>query len=542
MGQDPDPDTRAELAGLVARSAAGDDEAASDLVQRFSGRLEFGTAGLRGPLGAGPMRMNTLVVRQATAGLIHHLERRLGVERPRVAVGYDARHKSDVFAREVAGVVVAEGGEAQLLPGPTPTPVLAFTVRRLAADAGVAVTASHNPPADNGYKVYLGDGAQIVPPTDMQIASAIEEAAATRIEPADHGWQKLGVDAIEAYIDMAVGVVEGGGPRALNVVYTPMHGVGAAVATRAITRAGFPAPDVVAAQAEPDADFPTVAFPNPEEPGALDLALADARRLSADLILANDPDADRLAVAAPDPHAGGAWRALTGNEVGALLADHLLERGDGADRLVVTTIVSSRLLSRMAAAAGATYAETLTGFKWIMRAALDRPDLRFVFGYEEALGYGVTDEVRDKDGITAALVFSELAARLKADGRSVIDRLDDLARRHGLHVTGQVTIPGFGVVDRLRRRRPAEVGGRKVTDALDLLVEGDLPPTDGLILELDGDVRLVVRPSGTEAKTKAYVEFVRAAPASSDIGAIRRTASAELADLAEGVRAALAVA
>jgi phosphomannomutase len=331
----------------------------------------------------------------------------------------------------------------------------------------------------------------------------------------------------------------GGARRTLVAVYTPLHGVGAAIATEAIARAGFAAPHVVAAQADPDPDFPTVAFPNPEEPGALDLALADAKRVDADLIIANDPDADRLAVAVPDPHAAGAWRSLTGDEVGVLLADHLLRRtaADGAARLVVTTVVSSRLLSAMARDAGVVYAETLTGFKWIMRAVLDRPDLRFVFGYEEALGYAVTDEVRDKDGITAALVFGELATRAKAAGRSVVDRLDDLARRFGLHATAQVVIPGFGVVDRLRAAPPDTIAGRGVTHVVDLIAGGPLPPTDGMVFGLDGGVRFVVRPSGTEPKTKAYLELVAAV--GDDIGATRRAVRAELHELGTAVRAAL---
>jgi phosphomannomutase len=387
--------------------------------------------------------------------------------------------------------------------------------------------------------VYLGDGAQIVPPSDAQIAEAIDEAAQGPVEPAASGWATLDESAVEAYVDMAVGVVTPGGARDLTIVYTPMHGVGAAIARRAMAGAGFPEPHVVAAQAAPDPAFPTVAFPNPEEPGALDLSLADARRLGADVILANDPDADRLGVAVPDPHQGGRWRSLTGNEIGALLADHLLRTTSGGDRLVVTTIVSSRLLSRMAAAAGVAYRETLTGFKWIMRAALDEPDRRFVFGYEEALGYAVTDRVRDKDGITAALVLSEIAASLKADGRTLVDRLDDLARQHGLHVTGQVTIPGFGVVDRLRERPPSEVDRRRVVEVVDLERGESLPPTDGMIFGLEGEVRLVVRPSGTEPKTKAYIEFVR--PVRGDIGAVRREAAEELKSVADVVRSALTV-
>jgi phosphomannomutase len=543
---DPDPDTRAELQELVDRAEAGDESAASDVSARFAGRLQFGTAGLRGELGAGPMRMNRLVVRQATAGLVGYLRDGLGVDRPRVVIGYDARHKSDVFAHDAAAVVTAAGGKALVFAVATPTPVVAYTVRRASADAGVAVTASHNPPKDNGYKVYLGDGAQIAPPVDLDIAAAIEAAAATPIDLADDGWTTLGPEAIEAYTAMAIHTVgpvdvdAASGQRAdLRVVYTPLHGVGASISGAAFRRAGFAPLHAVTAQARPDPDFPTVAFPNPEEPGALDLALADAERVGADLIIANDPDADRLAVAVPDPHAGGAWRSLTGNEVGALLADHLLRRteADGGARLVVTTIVSSRLLSVMARDAGVEYAETLTGFKWIMRAVLDRPDLRFVFGYEEALGYAVTDEVRDKDGITAALVFAELTAEAKAAGRSVVDRLDDLARRFGLHATDQVVIPGFGVVDRLRDSPPGTMAGRGVDRVVDLLAGGPLPPTDGMVFELDGGIRLVVRPSGTEPKTKAYLELV--VPAGNAVGAARRAAAAELREVGSAILDAL---
>jgi phosphomannomutase len=551
---DPDPDTRAELSALVDRAEAADGEAGAELASRFEGRLQFGTAGLRGELGAGPMRMNRLVVRQATAGLVRYLRRDLGLDRPRVVVGYDARHKSDVFARDAAAVVTAAGGEALLFTQSTPTPVVAHSVRRESADAGVAVTASHNPPRDNGYKVYLGDGAQIAPPVDRAIAAAIDEAAAAPIDLAAEGWTSLGPEAIEAYTAMAVDTVgvgrashggsagTGGSRGELVIVYTPLHGVGATIAVDALQRAGFTPPHVVAAQVRPDPDFPTVAFPNPEEPGALDLALADAERVGADLIIANDPDADRLAVALPDPYAGGAWRSLTGNEVGALLADHLLRRSEsaGATRLVATTVVSSRLLSAMAEDAGVHYAETLTGFKWIMRAAVERPDLRFVFGYEEALGYAVTDEVRDKDGITAMLVFAELAAEAKAAGRSVVDRLDDLARRFGLHATAQVTIPGFGVVDRLRASPPAAIAGRSVNRVVDLLPGGPLPPTDGLVFELEGDIRLVVRPSGTEPKTKAYLEIVT--PAADDVGAARGKAAAHLAEVGSALLAALGAA
>ncbi|HSL56916.1 MAG TPA: phospho-sugar mutase [Acidimicrobiales bacterium] len=424
---DPDPDTRAEVERLVA------DGDLTGLRDRFGSRLSFGTAGLRGALGAGPNRMNRLVVRQAAAGLVAHVG-----PGARVVVGYDARHRSDDFALDTARVVAAAGGTALVLPRPLPTPVVAFAVRQLGADAGVMVTASHNPPADNGYKVYLGDGAQIVPPADAEISARILAAAEGPIALAaedDPAIVHLGDEVLDAYLVMAAACATPGGPRRADLVYTAMHGVGRDVVHAALRRAGFAHPHDVVAQAEPDPDFSTVAFPNPEEPGALDLSLALAVEVGADAVLANDPDADRLGVAVPDAAAPGGWRALTGNEIGALLADHLLARSTGADRLVVTTIVSSRLLQAQAAAAGVRYAETLTGFKWIVRPGLADPSARFLFGYEEALGYAVSADVRDKDGVTAAVVFAELVAGLRAEGRTVIDRLDDLARRHGLHAT-----------------------------------------------------------------------------------------------------------
>lgn len=530
LALDPDPDTRAELAALLD---AGDD---AQLGRRFGGRLAFGTAGLRAALGAGPLRMNRVVVRQATAGLVRHLP-----EGATVAIGYDARHKSDVFAQDAAGVVAAAGGRALLLPLPLPTPVLAFAVRHLGADAGVMVTASHNPPADNGYKVYLGDGAQIVPPADAEIAAAIEAVAAEGpvavAEPDHDRIEVLGAEVVSAYLDALVAgsLVPA---RDLDVVYTALHGVGRDVLLAAFGRCGFPAPTVVPEQGEPDPDFPTVAFPNPEEPGALDLALALAGGTGADVILANDPDADRLGVAVPEADAPS-WRALTGDEIGALLADHVLRNTAGEDRLVVTTIVSSRLLGRMAAAHGVHYAETLTGFKWIARPALAHPDWRFVFGYEEALGYLVGDAVLDKDGIGAALAFAGLVADLKARGLTVHDRLAALAAEHGLHATRPVVVrfdgpDGLarvaGLMSGFRAAPPTELGGRPVVRQRDLLEDPELPPTDGLWLDLADGARVVVRPSGTEPKLKCYLE-VRV-PVDGDLPAARLVADARLAALA----------
>ncbi len=530
--QDPDPETRAELRALID---AGDDE---EVARRFAGRLTFGTAGLRAPIGAGPLRMNRLVIRQATAGLVRWLP-----DGATVVVGYDARHKSDVFAQDAAGVVASAGGRALLLPLALPTPVLAFAVRHLEADAGVMVTASHNPPADNGFKVYLGDGAQIVPPTDAEIAAAIDAVATEGdievAEPDDPRIEVLGADIVLAYLDALVAgsLVDA---RAVRVVYTAMHGVGRDVLQAAFGRAGFPPPDVVVEQGEPDPDFPTVAFPNPEEPGALDLSLEKARATGADLVLANDPDADRLGVAVPD---GDDWRALTGDEIGALLADHVLRNTEGDDRLVVTTVVSSRLLGRLAAAHGVHFAETLTGFKWIIRPGLEHPDRRFVFGYEEALGYLVGDAVRDKDGIGAALAFAGLVADLKTRGQTVHDRLAALADEHGLHATRPLTLrfdglaPVVALMEEVRAEPPTELGGRAVESVRDLLDDPAVPPTDALRFDIAGGSRVVMRPSGTEPKLKCYLEVVE--PVDGDLPAARQRADAALTALVDDLNARL---
>ena len=443
IAADPDPCTRAELAALLQ---AGDGTA---LHARFESPLAFGTAGLRGALGAGPARMNRLVVRATTAGVAQWLLGR-GAEAARrgIVVGRDARHGSDEFGRDVADVAACAGVRVRVFSRALPTPLTAFAVKHLAAGAGVMVTASHNPAADNGYKVYAADGAQVIPPDDAVIAdaasAAMQKAIASPLsssavpapgtgeagEPIDEE------ELLEAYRRAAFGLLDPAGPRRLRIVYTPLHGVGGEVLPRLLEQAGFGPVSVVAAQGAPDPNFPTVVFPNPEEPGALDLALADAVRLDADLVLANDPDADRLAIAVPD-RTRGTWRMLTGDELGVLLADHVLSATSGDDRLVATTIVSSTMLSAMARRAGIAYVETLTGFKWIARAALSHPGSRFVFGYEEALGYQVGDAVSDKDGLSAALVAAEIAAGANTHGVSVIDRLDGLACRFGVHATSQ---------------------------------------------------------------------------------------------------------
>jgi phosphomannomutase len=549
LAQDPDAETRAELRALLAVDGEDGEEA---LRARFGAKLEFGTAGLRGELGAGPNRMNRVTVMRAAAGLA----KVLGPGR-HVVIGYDARHKSDVFARDTAAVLSGAELHASVLPRPLPTPVLAFAVRHLAADAGVTVTASHNPPRDNGYKVYWGDGAQIVPPVDAEISAAIdavsrvdelplgapdigssfEEAALDR--PAG-SWVTLGDDIVDAYLD-AVTALPLGDHRDVRVAYTPLHGVGAATLVAAFERAGFPAPSVVEEQAAPDPDFPTVAFPNPEEPGAMDLALALGERVEADIVLANDPDADRCAVAVRLP--GGRFRMLTGDEVGGLLAEHVLTHTSGTDRLVATTIVSSSLLGRIAAAHGVRHAETLTGFKWIMRAGEG-----IVFGYEEALGYCVGSDngtpVRDKDGIGAALSIAGLAATAKSTGRSLLDLLDDQAARYGLHATGQLS---FRVGDltliadamlRLRTAPPTELAGREVESVEDLGAGvGGLPPTEGLRFRLAGDARIVVRPSGTEPKLKCYLEVL--VPVTGTVAQARSQSTGDLSTLKTALAAAI---
>ncbi|MGW5392639.1 phospho-sugar mutase [Streptomyces koyangensis] len=506
LAEDPDPETRAELAALI--KAAETDPA--PLAERFAGTLTFGTAGLRGELGAGPARMNRAVVIRAAAGLAAYLRDTGQAEAGPVVIGYDARHNSERFARDTAEVMAGAGLTALLLPRPLPTPVLAFAIRHLGAVAGVEVTASHNPPRDNGYKVYLGDGSQIVEPADREIAARIAAIGALDSVPrSEGGGTVLDEAVVEAYLDRAAGVLAPGSARSATTVHTALHGVGAAPLAAAFARAGFPAPVPVTEQAEPDPDFPTVAFPNPEEPGAMDLALATARRHSPDLVLANDPDADRLAAAVPDEAAEGGWRMLRGDETGALLAAHLVRRGLPRGAVLATSIVSSSLLSRIAEAAGAGYAETLTGFKWISRAE------GLAFGYEEALGYCVDpDGVRDKDGITAALLLTELASELKEDGRTLLDLLDELAVRHGVHATSQLSVRVedlsliAGAMERLRSAPPERLGGLPVVRTEDLSAgAGGLPPTDGLRYTLDG-ARVVVRPSGTEPKLKCYLEAV----------------------------------
>ncbi|MDM7830843.1 phospho-sugar mutase [Cellulomonas edaphi] len=569
-GAEPDP-TQRQVIDTARR-------AREELADRFTGLLQFGTAGLRGRLGGGPHRMNRAVVIRAAAGIADYLLGELdGVTpSPRVVVGYDARHKSTDFALDTAAVLTAVGIDVHLMPSALPTPVLAFAVRHLEADAGIMVTASHNPPQDNGYKVYLGgrvvtdagQGSQIVAPVDAAIAHEIARVPSVASVPrAQSGWSVLDASIVDAYVAHTVSLADPAQRAAaadVRIVLTPLHGVGGEVAQRVLAEAGFTDVLVVPEQAEPDGDFPSVAFPNPEEPGAIDLAIGLASDEGADLVLALDPDADRCAVAVqdrrarsyrgPDTAAAEGWRMLHGDETGALLGATVAAR-IGADpgpvdptATFASSIVSSRQLARIAASAGVRHAQTLTGFKWISRVE------GLVFGYEEALGYCVDPlHVRDKDGISAALLVAGLAARVKAAGRTLVDELDDLARAHGLHLSDQVSarftdLGAIGAtVDRLRTAPPTTLAGSRVTSVVDLAAgtdddRGGLPPTDGLRLLTADDTRVVVRPSGTEPKVKVYLEVIEPVRPDADdeaVGAARHGARARLDAVAADMRAAL---
>jgi phosphomannomutase len=505
---DPHDGDRAEIASLIEA------ENLEELARRFSGPLTFGTAGLRGPLRAGPAGMNAAVVTRAAAGLGAYLTEE-GHAGGGVVVGYDARRRSDEFARITAEVLSAAGFAVQVLPRPLPTPVLAFAVRHLGCVTGVMVTASHNPPDDNGYKVYLGDGRQLVPPADARIEEAIAAVGAARAVPRSDDWLTLGDDVEADYVAAVVRAVDPSTVPAmvregLTVAYTAMHGVGADTTREVFAAAGLAPPVSVGQQDRPDPAFPTVAFPNPEEPGATDLLEALAEQIRADVAIAEDPDADRCAVICDG-------RQLTGDEVGALLADWLLRRG--VRGTYASSLVSGSLLHALAEAHEVPSAETPTGFKWIMRAGSETAPL--VFGYEEALGYSVAPSVvNDKDGISAALAVALMSAELRATGRSLLDRLDELAREHGLFATGQLSarVEELSLIgeamERLRAHPPATLLGRPV-EFTDLLTEQ--PPVDAVRLLGDG-VRVIVRPSGTEPKLKAYLETV--VPVHDDAGVI----------------------
>jgi phosphomannomutase len=561
---DPDEGTRNELMGILGRRDR------DELVERFGESLTFGTAGLRGLLGAGPNRMNRVVVIGTSLGLV----RTILAEVPRAAergivVGYDARHKSEVFARDAAGVFAAAGVKVHWFEEVATTPLTAFAVAHLGAAAGVMVTASHNPADYNGYKVYGPNGAQIVPPRDETIARAIAAAPAANLVPRfsfDEASAKgfiavISDDVTRAYLSGVTGLLRAREVRPpLRIVYTPLHGVGYALAVRAFAAAGFSDVSSVPEQTQPDPTFPTVRFPNPEERGALDLAIAHARRTGADLVLANDPDADRLAVAVKDEK--GVFVQLSGNQVGVLLGHYVITQDPRRDaRAVITTIVSSPMLGEMARELGVHYEETLTGFKWIATRAMELEMLgtRFVFGYEEALGYSVGDLVRDKDGVSAAVLFAELAAVCRAQGTSVLAYLADLHRRFGYFASAQRNIVLEGtagaakiaaMMAELRAHPPDAIAGRAVEERRDYatgeIARADgpvtkltLPPSNVLSYRLEGGARIVIRPSGTEPKLKYYIDHREGVSAEEPLGVAEERATAAIATVDSAVAALL---
>ncbi|MBX3158437.1 MAG: phospho-sugar mutase [Deltaproteobacteria bacterium] len=561
LAEDPDPVTAGELRNLLAACDDGGESARRELVERFDGTLEFGTAGLRGILGAGPQRMNRVLVRKVSAGLGAYLLANVpDAKRTGVLIGHDARRNSRVFAEDTARVLGGLGIRVYLAHRPWPTPTTAWAVVDKQACAGVMVTASHNPPAYNGYKVYWSNGAQIIPPHDTGIAAAIakigrsDQLAMPELEALRRDGLVIDLDETlhDVYLQRVVELraqpdLDG---RSLVIAYTPLHGVGALSVEGALARGGFPQFHTETSQREPDPEFPTVAFPNPEEKGAMDRVLALAAEVKADLVLANDPDADRLCVAVPE---GAGYRLLTGDQVGVLLADYLLEVGPRDKRMVATTIVSSQLLGFLAQQAGADYRETLTGFKWIGNAAMQyerEHHGRFVVGYEEALGYSVGPLVRDKDGVSAALIFAELAMWNRARGKTVLDHLDDIYRRVGLFVTEQVSLtkPGSeglaeirAAMARFRSAPPKELAGHAIESIADLAKgEGGLPPSDVLVYRLAGGRRVIMRPSGTEPKLKSYYEVRVEVRAGEPISDTRARGLAELARLRDAHQALLA--
>ena len=510
IAQDPDATTRAELEAVVTAALADDAAALADLDARFGARLEFGTAGLRGEIGAGPNRMNRVLVSQAAAGFAAYLLER--GESPSVVIGYDGRTNSRVFATDTAELMAGAGVRAIILPRLLPTPVLAFAVRHLGVSAGVMVTASHNPAADNGYKVYLGgfdDGSQIVSPADAEIAAHISRVAAELSVldlPRSTDYETASEEVVTEYVRLTAALATGA--TDLRIAYTPMHGVGWETASAVFEAAGFDDVTVVDEQRDPDAAFPTVAFPNPEEPGALDLSFDLAARINADIIVANDPDADRLAIAIPEKD--GSWRRLSGNAVGMLLgwrAADRLDRNDD-DGTLAASIVSSPALKEIARKYNHDFAETLTGFKWVSRVG------GLAYGYEEALGYLVDPEkIRDKDGISAAVDFLSLAAELKAAGSSVVEHELAFADKFGAYASSQISLRVADLAEipllmkRLRDAPPSSVGGIRV-ETIDDFAEGwgDFPAGDILRFWFEGKARVIVRPSGTEPKLKVYVD------------------------------------
>jgi phosphomannomutase len=500
-----DPDL--VTAGQLRQWLDTDNEA--ELRASFNGFLQFGTAGLRGPIRPGPSGMNRAVVGRAAAGIVAYMKER---HLTSVVIGRDARYGSEDYTFETAEIMSGAGMKVYVLPRPLPTPVLAFATNELGCDVGIMVTASHNPPQDNGYKVYLGGtvdgieyrGSQIVSPTDVSIAQKIDAITSLKAQPRGKVWTVLGEEVIEKYIARTASLAKN--PGKLRIVYTAMHGVGTETIQRVFHKAGFPSPILVDAQAAPDPDFPTVAFPNPEEPGAIDLALETAKSFDAHLVIANDPDADRCAAAVNDPATG--WRMLRGDELGAILGESIARKSSSG--ILANSIVSSSILKKIAAHYNLEFKETLTGFKWLAKIK------GLTFGYEEALGYAVDSmTVNDKDGISAAITLAQIATDLAEEGKTVLDLLDEVWARHGFHATEQISIrlsdlSKVGVIlGGLRNNPPKEIAGRAVTSIDDLAAPKDgLPPTDGLRIWLDGGVRIIIRPSGTEAKMKCYIEAI----------------------------------
>ena len=503
MDEDPDPTTAAQLQKWL------DEHNESELRKSFAGFLQFGTAGLRGPIRPGPSGMNRAVVARTAAGIAAYMKER---NLSSVVIGRDARYGSEDYTIETAEIMSGAGMKVFILPRPLPTPVLAFATVELGCDVGIMVTASHNPPQDNGYKVYLGGtvdgidyrGSQIVSPTDTSIAQKIDEITSLKSQPRSTEWTVLGEEVIEKYIKQTASLASN--PGTLRIVYSAMHGVGTETLQRVFHKAGFLSPILVESQALPDPDFPTVAFPNPEEPGAIDLSLETAKAFDADLVIANDPDADRCAAAVNDPEAG--WRMLRGDELGAIFAESIArKKGSGK---FANSIVSSSVVKKIAEHHKIEFNETLTGFKWISKIK------GLTFGYEEALGYAVDPgTVNDKDGISAAIELAQIATDLAAEGKTLLDLLNEIWSRHGFHATEQISIRLTDlskvavILGGLRNNPPQEIAGRAVTSIDDLALPTDgLPPTDGLRIWLAGGVRIIIRPSGTEAKMKCYIEVI----------------------------------
>jgi len=503
IADDPDPSTASQLQQWL------DTNNEAELRASFNGFLQFGTAGLRGPIRPGPSGMNRAVVGRTAAGIVAYMKER---NLTSVVIGRDARYGSEDYTFETAEIMSGAGVKVFLLPRPLPTPVLAFATNELSCDVGIMVTASHNPPQDNGYKVYFGGtvdgieyrGSQIVSPTDVSIAQKINAITSLKSQPRGKEWTVLGEEIIEKYIDRTASLATK--PGSLRIVYTAMHGVGTETLQRVFLKAGFQTPILVDAQAAPDPDFPTVAFPNPEEPGAIDLALETAKSFDADLVIANDPDADRCAAAVKDPATG--WRMLRGDELGAILGESIARKSQAG--IFANSIVSSSILKKIAEHYQIEFKETLTGFKWLAKIK------GLTFGYEEALGYAVDAKtVNDKDGISAAITLAQIATDLAADGKTLLDLLDEIWARHGFHATEQISIrlsdlSKVGVIlGGLRNNPPQSIADRAVTSIDDLATPTDgLPPTDGLRIWLAGGVRIIIRPSGTEAKMKCYIEVI----------------------------------